>query len=70
MIEKGLAGITINKIASRASLATGTVYIYFDSKDKLVNELYTACRKASAAVQSGSCCYFTNGKPAGYFFNL
>jgi AcrR family transcriptional regulator len=48
--EKGLAGITISEIAARAGLATGTVYIYFEGKDKLVNELYTACRKASADV--------------------
>ena len=59
--EKGLAGITINEIATRAGLATGTVYIYFESKDKLVNELYVACRKASAAV------YFKNYNPAQPF---
>jgi AcrR family transcriptional regulator len=47
--EKGLAGITISEIAKKASLATGTVYIYFESKEKLINELYTTCRKASAS---------------------
>jgi AcrR family transcriptional regulator len=52
--EKGLAGITMGEIAKEAGLATGTLYIYFKSKDELVNALFTACRKASAEV------YFKN----------
>jgi TetR/AcrR family transcriptional regulator, repressor of fatR-cypB operon len=44
---KGLAGITISEIAKKASLATGTVYLYFQSKEQLINNLYTSCRKAS-----------------------
>jgi AcrR family transcriptional regulator len=48
--DKGLAGITMSEIAKEAGLATGTLYIYFKSKDELVNVLFTACRKASAEV--------------------
>lgn len=55
--EYGLAGITMNKIAKASKLATGTIYIYFASKDELVNSLFTECRKASAAI------YFTGYDP-------
>ena len=44
---KGLAGITMNEIAASAGLATGTLYIYFDSKEDLINELYAMCRRSS-----------------------
>ncbi len=46
--EKGLAGITMSEIASAAKIATGTLYIYFESKEKLINDLFTRCRKTSA----------------------
>lgn len=52
--EKGVAGITMGEIASAAKIATGTLYIYFKSKDELINALFTDCRKASAEV------YFTD----------
>lgn len=48
--EKGLAGVTMGQIAKQAGLATGTVYIYFASKDELINSLFSVCRKASAEV--------------------
>lgn len=48
--EKGLAGITMGEIASAAKIATGTLYIYFDSKEKLINDLFTKCRKSSAEI--------------------
>lgn len=47
---KGLAGITMNEIAASAGMATGTLYIYFDSKEDLINELYSMCKKASLNV--------------------
>jgi AcrR family transcriptional regulator len=52
--EKGLAGITMSEIAKAAGLATGTLYIYFKSKDELINSLFTHCRKSSAEI------YFKN----------
>lgn len=48
--EKGLAGITMSEIAKAAHIATGTLYIYFESKEKLINELFTRCRKSSAEI--------------------
>ncbi len=52
--EKGMAGITMGEIAKAAHIATGTLYIYFKSKDELINALFTECRKASAEI------YFMN----------
>jgi AcrR family transcriptional regulator len=59
--EKGLSGITMGQIAKEAGLATGTVYIYFTNKDELINSLFTACRKGSAAI------YFKDYDPAAPF---
>lgn len=52
--EKGLAGITMGEIAKAANIGTGTLYIYFKSKDELINSLFTHCRKSSAEI------YFKN----------
>lgn len=46
--EKGLAGITMNDISKAASLATGTLYIYFKNKEDLITALFTQCRAESA----------------------
>jgi AcrR family transcriptional regulator len=48
--EHGLAGITMSEIAGAAKIATGTLYIYFKSKDELINALYTNCRKAAVSM--------------------
>ena len=45
--QHGLAGITMSEIAGAACIATGTLYIYFKSKDDLINALFTDCRKAA-----------------------
>ena len=45
--EKGVAGITMGEIARAASIATGTLYIYFKSKEDLINALFTQCRKTA-----------------------
>ena len=47
--EKGLAGITMCDISKAASIATGTLYIYFKSKDELIKALFAECRQQSAA---------------------
>ena len=39
--DKGYAGATVAQIASRAELATGTLYLYFTGKDALYIELLT-----------------------------
>jgi len=48
--ERGLAGVTMSEIAREAGIATGTLYIYFTSKEDLINALYSECRKSSAGV--------------------
>jgi len=35
-------------ISKEASIATGTLYIYFKNKDELIRALFTECRKKSA----------------------
>ena len=52
--EKGIAGITMGEIAKAANIATGTLYIYFSSKEALINELFTRCRKNAIDI------YFTD----------
>lgn len=52
--DRGLAGITMCDISKEASIATGTLYIYFKNKDELIKALFTECRKKSA-------CYYFNG---------
>jgi len=46
--DRGLAGITMCDISKEASIATGTLYIYFKNKDELIRELFAECRKKSA----------------------
>ena len=45
--ERGLAGITMCDISREASIATGTLYIYFKNKDELIKALFTECRNKS-----------------------
>ena len=46
--ERGLAGITMGDISKEASIATGTLYIYFKNKDELIKALFSECREKSA----------------------
>jgi AcrR family transcriptional regulator len=46
--DKGLAGITMSDISREASIATGTLYIYFKNKNELIKALFAECRLASA----------------------
>lgn len=46
--DRGLAGITMCDISKEASIATGTLYIYFKNKEELIRALFTECRKQSA----------------------
>lgn len=45
----GFSGITMAKIAREASIATGTLYIYFKNKEELINALYQSIEKKSTA---------------------
>lgn len=42
--ERGLAGLSMEAIAREAKIATGTLYIYFRSKEELVGALYKATK--------------------------
>jgi AcrR family transcriptional regulator len=46
--DRGLAGITMSDISKAASLATGTLYIYFKNKEELIRALFLECREKSA----------------------
>lgn len=47
----GLQGASISKIASHSNIAVGTIYYYFESKNKLILELSKYCRsKANAFI--------------------
>lgn len=46
----GLTGLSIEAVARRAGVATGTVYIYFKNKDALLNELYLVTKRELASL--------------------
>lgn len=46
----GLAGLSMEAVARRAGIATGTVYIYFKNKEALVEAAYLATKEAFATA--------------------
>jgi AcrR family transcriptional regulator len=51
LVERtGLSGLTMAAIAREAGLATGTLYVYFPSKDELLVALYEQAKTAIAAA--------------------
>ncbi len=40
ILHEGIAGLTMSKLAKKAGLATGTLYIYFKNKEELFSKLY------------------------------
>ena len=46
----GLAGLSMEAVARRAGVATGTVYIYFKSKEALIDALYLATKSDFATI--------------------
>jgi AcrR family transcriptional regulator len=50
-VEKvGLAGLSIEAVARRAGVATGTVYIYYKNKEALLEALYIATKSELAGL--------------------
>ncbi|CAN5565601.1 TetR/AcrR family transcriptional regulator [soil metagenome] len=47
--QTGLSGLTMAAIARRAGLATGTLYVYFQSKEELLVALYEQAKTALVA---------------------
>lgn len=45
----GLAGLSLEAVARRAGVATGTIYIYFKNKDALLDALYLHTKQKFAA---------------------
>ena len=46
----GLSGITMQSVAKEAKIATGTLYIYFKSKESLITRLFNNCVTNSANI--------------------
>lgn len=46
--RQGLAGLSMEAVAKAAGVAIGTVYIYFESKEALLNALYLDTKRAFA----------------------
>lgn len=44
--KDGLHGMSINKVARKAKIAKGTVYIYFESKEEIIGGLTIRARRA------------------------
>lgn len=49
----GIAGLKMSDIAKEASMATGTLYIYFKNKEELLNALYLRLSKEGALAIVG-----------------
>lgn len=48
--EVGLAGLSMEAVARRAGVATGTLYIYFKNKEALLDALYLAAKSELSSV--------------------
>jgi AcrR family transcriptional regulator len=40
IVEEGFSGTSMSKIAKRAGVSPATIYIYFDSKEDMINKVY------------------------------
>ena len=47
VLREGFAGLKMSEVAKEAGVATGTLYIYFESKEELINQLYLEKKKKS-----------------------
>ena len=53
--QQGIAGLSMAMVAKKAKVATGTVYIYFESKEALLNHLYLSVKRHFAASVFKGC---------------
>ena len=44
---QGLSGLKMSQVSQKAGVATGTLYVYFSSKEKLINDLYLHIKRRS-----------------------
>lgn len=47
LMDSGFGGFSMAKVAKRANIAVGTIYLYFNSKEDLLNQLYLKLYKES-----------------------
>src|SRR5690625_1839438 len=52
--EHGFHGTTMSQVAKKAGVAAGTIYHYFERKDKLISELYNYNRNLTIEVRDDS----------------
>ncbi|MDZ4683088.1 MAG: TetR/AcrR family transcriptional regulator [Saprospiraceae bacterium] len=46
--QEGFAGLKMSILAKEAQMAAGTIYLYFKSKEDLINQLYITLKRRSA----------------------
>src|SRR6185312_4569273 len=46
--REGFTALKMSDVAKDAGIATGTVYVYFESKEDLINQLYLELKKRNA----------------------
>ncbi len=49
VLREGFSALKMGDVAKEARIATGTLYIYFQSKEHLINQLYLFLKEESAA---------------------
>lgn len=54
VLDEGFSGLTMAQVARQAGIATGTLYVYFKSKDDLIDQLYLAVKSKKASAIKGS----------------
>lgn len=50
VLQVGLSGMSVESVARRAGVATGTVYVYFRNKDALLDQLYLTTKQKFATL--------------------
>jgi AcrR family transcriptional regulator len=48
VLREGFTALKMSDVAKEAGIATGTIYVYFESKEDLINQLYLELKKRNA----------------------
>ncbi len=48
VLQEGFSALKMGAVAKEAGIATGTLYVYFESKEELINQLYLELKRRSA----------------------
>lgn len=70
--ENGFHGTAMSMVAKRAGVAAGTIYHYFQSKEEIINQLYTELkqRMGSALMEEGCMKGTIKDRFFAFYFNL